>query len=713
MATDAYSLLTGGARFDTKRFKREFELFHAVPVPGQAAAVAAQPSLLHQGDTESTGQPSKKQRRREASAAAAGNDPSIQMFSSGGAAAGETHSSVNLKHAASAGKHKQHQEADSEDAEEDGDGDEQTGSEEAPEGQRHVCSSSSRGGEDGASGSSGQDRQSRPESGASASCRSLADPSCPVLDSKDVNEEANVIRKAFKIKVTGGEPPCPLRSFAEMGVRFKAAKKLLANITAGGYGEPTPIQRQAIPALLGGRELLAVAPTGSGKTLAFLLPILIRLRWLRLHGDWAPGVKAVILSPTHELACQQARSLKQLLPGAKLSACLLSKSTAAGSNFDKVDVLLANPLRLATMVEGKKIVLANVRFLVLDEADKLFELGFMEQIDGVLAACTHPQLSRALFSATLPETVEAMARTVLQQPLRITVGLKNAPATTVKQTLLFAGREAGKLLALRQLVQKGLTPPVLVFVGSKLRAKELHRELMYDGVHVDSITADQTATARSAAIDNFRSGKTWVLIATDLIGRGMDFIGVNTVVNYDFPHSTVDYIHRIGRTGRAGKTGEAITFFTEEDSGLLKPIANQIKAAGGEVPEWMLHLKRRKWLPPAERGHSFNKDKKDGEADAEPAASAAPSTKQQRQQNRGKLGKKGAGKDKQDASDGETAGRVAVVGKEKEAAGGGAVKARPAKLHGGISTLPRFDVQQRRKKQEMVEASKRKKAKGL
>lgn len=161
------------------------------------------------------------------------------------------------------------------------------------------------------------------------------------------------------------------------------------------------------------------------------------------------------------------------------------------------------------------------------------------------------------------------------------------------------------------------------------------------------------------------------------------------------------------------RPGEAITFFTEEDSGLLKPIANQIKAAGGEVPEWMLHLKRRKWLPPAERGHSFNKDNKDGEADAKPAASGAPSTKQQRQQNRGKLGKKGAGKDKQDASDGEKSGRVAVVGKEKEGAAGGAVKARPAKSHGGISTIPRFDVQQRRKKQEMVEASKRKKAKGL
>lgn len=197
-----------------------------------------------------------------------GNDSSIQMFSSGSAAAGETHSSVNLKHSASASKQKQHQGADSEDAEEDSqegsDDDEQTGSEEASEGQQHV-GSSSRGGEDGTSGSSGQDRQSRPESGASASCRSLADPSCPVLDSKDVNEEANVIRKAFKIKVTGGEPPCPLRSFAEMGVRFKAAKKLLANITAGGYGEPTPIQRQAIPALLGGRELLAVAPTGEGQ----------------------------------------------------------------------------------------------------------------------------------------------------------------------------------------------------------------------------------------------------------------------------------------------------------------------------------------------------------------------------------------------------------------------------------------------------------------
>lgn len=172
------------------------------------------------------------------------------MFSSGSTAAGGPHSSAGQKQSARPGSKPQQQEQDSEEAEADEDDDEEEGDMDESEQQP---------------GSSEQDPQTATEGDASASSRALADPSCPVLShSKDVNEEANVIRKAFKIKVTGGEPPCPLRSFAEMGVRFKAAKKLLANISAGGYGEPTPIQRQAIPALLGGRELLAVAPTGAG-----------------------------------------------------------------------------------------------------------------------------------------------------------------------------------------------------------------------------------------------------------------------------------------------------------------------------------------------------------------------------------------------------------------------------------------------------------------
>eukprot|EP00798_Chlamydomonas_sp_ICE-L_P029666 gene29666-5081_t len=306
------------------------------------------------------------------------------------------------------------------------------------------------------------------------------DESCPSVRTHDYNEEANVIRKHYRIKLTGTDLPCPLRCFAELRTRFKSNPRLLSNLTDSGYSEPTPIQRQAIPALTGRRDLLAVAPTGSGKTLAFLVPIVAGIRALRSgyiaqqkagksgkQYEYPEGVKAVVLSPTHELASQQLRTLKLILPGTGLRCCLLSKSTAAGSDFSKVDILLANPLRLSNLVEGKKVSLSQTRYLILDEADKLFELGFMEQIDGVIAACTHKDIARALFSATLPEKVEELARSVLQLPLRITVGARNTASTSVTQSLKFVGRENGKLSALRQLLTSGIKPPVLVFVASK------------------------------------------------------------------------------------------------------------------------------------------------------------------------------------------------------------------------------------------------------
>ena len=307
---------------------------------------------------------------------------------------------------------------------------------------------------------------------------------------------------------------------------------------------------------------------------------------------------------------QTGRVLKPLLPGMRLRCCVLNKSTAAGSDFSKVDILLANPLRLGGMVREGRIDLTTVQTLILDEADKLFDLGFTEQVDDVIAACSHSSIVRGLFSATLPETVEQLARSVLRDPLRITVGERGAAAASVAQKLLFVGRESGKLLALRQLITEGLRPPVLVFVNSKERARELHRELMYDGVHVDSLHAAQSAAARSAAVENFRSGKTWVLVATDLVGRGMDFAGVNTVVNFDFPRSTTDYVHRIGRTGRAGRRGDAVTFFTEDDEGQLRSIANVMRTAGCEVPGWMLSLKK-------------ERNRKNGRKSATEAAAAA------------------------------------------------------------------------------------------
>jgi ATP-dependent RNA helicase DDX52/ROK1 len=427
----------------------------------------------------------------------------------------------------------------------------------------------------------------------------------PRVNTRDPFEEANIIRKSHRIKVSGAAPPAPLRSFNELQILHNVSPRLLMNLADGGFTEPTPIQRQAIPSLLTRRELLAVAPTGSGKTLAFLLPLVMHVRSLLAKSEeqqLSPGVKGLVLSPTKELSVQTGRVLKTLLPSLRLRCSVLSKSTAAGTDFSKVDILLANPLRLGGMVREGKIDLTQVQTLILDEADKLFDLGFAEQVDAVVAACTHPEIVRGLFSATLPETVEGLARSVLRDPLRITVGERGAAAASVDQKLLFVGQENGKLLALRQLISEGLRPPILVFVNTKERARELHRELMYDGVHVDSLHAAQSAASRSTAVDNFRSGKTWVLVATDLVGRGMDFIGVNTVINFDFPRSTTDYVHRVGRTGRAGRQGDAVTFFTEDDVGQLRAVANVMRSAGCEVAEWMLGLKK---------DRNFNRDRRE------------------------------------------------------------------------------------------------------
>lgn len=242
------------------------------------------------------------------------------------------------------------------------------------------------------------------------------------------------------------------------------------------------------------------------------------------------------------------------------------------------------------VLSQSRIDLSTVEYLVLDESDKLFELGFVEQIDSVVNACTNPRILRSLFSATLPDAVEELARSIMHDAVRIVVGEKNSASQLVKQKLLFVGSEEGKLLALRQSFQESLHPPVLVFVQSKERAKELYKELAFEDFKVDCIHADLTQAQRELAVERFREGKTWVLIATDLLARGMDFKGVNCVINFDFPSTTASYIHRIGRSGRAGRPGEAITFYTEDDVPFLRSVVNVIVASGCEVPSWMLNL---------------------------------------------------------------------------------------------------------------------------
>ncbi|KAI4378744.1 hypothetical protein MLD38_016181 [Melastoma candidum] len=405
-------------------------------------------------------------------------------------------------------------------------------------------------------------------------------------------ERDAVMRKKLNVHVSGSDIPSPLQDFSELRTRFKCKPYLLRNIAELGFSEPTPVQRQAIPVLLSGRECFACAPTGSGKTLSFVCPMLIKLKCASKD-----GIRAVILCPTKELAAQTTRECKKLARGSKFRMKLMNKALLRSPDISKlhVDVLISTPLRLQLAIKKRKMDLSKVEYLVLDESDKLFELGLLKQIDSIVKACSNPSIIRSLFSATLPDFVEDLARTIMHDAVRVIVGRKNTANKSVKQKLVFAGSEEGKLLALRQSFSESLNPPVLIFLQSKERAKELYGELALDNIRANVIHSDLSQTQREDAVDDFRAGKTWVLIATDLIARGMDFKGVNCVINYDFPDSAAAYIHRIGRSGRAGRNGEAITFYTEEDIPLLRNVANMMAASGCEVPSWIMTLPKRKW----------------------------------------------------------------------------------------------------------------------
>jgi len=411
-------------------------------------------------------------------------------------------------------------------------------------------------------------------------------------------------RRSQGIHVTGTDIPAPFRAFTDLP-RLGVPEYMVRNLTLPakedgcGYTEPTPIQQQAIPILLKERELLACAPTGSGKTAAFVVPILASLGKPGKTGKF----RALVLSPVRELAEQTHRCFMNVGRGRAWKVMNLLKANASANVMSadgsaahaKRDVLIATPALLVHLIESGGIDLSAIEWLVLDEADRLFEggaKGFLEQLDAVIAACTNPRLRKALFSATMMQGVESLARTVLRDPVRITIGARNSATSSIQQSLVYVSTEEGKLVALRQMVQKGLDIPVLIFVQSKERAQQLYGELVYDNLQVDVIHADRTAAQRASSMRRFRAGQCWVLIATDLIARGIDIPGVKTVLNYDFPQSTVSYIHRIGRTGRAGRQGKAVTFFTEADKPLLPAVAKLVHQSGSEVPEWMLQMQK-------------------------------------------------------------------------------------------------------------------------
>lgn len=342
---------------------------------------------------------------------------------------------------------------------------------------------------------------------------------------------------------------------------FNLHPRILANVHALGYQTPTPIQYQSIPPILKGQDVMGLAQTGTGKTAAFALPILQRL----MSGPHA-GVRALIIAPTRELAQQIHDAITELCQGTDLRCITLyggvNINPQIKSLADGVDIVVACPGRLLDHIEQRTIRLTNVEALVLDEADQMFDMGFLPSIRQILQHLPRKKQT-LLFSATMPDAIHKLAGDILHQPVTIQIG-HVAPATSVKQILFPVAQHLKGNLLIR-LLQKTVIESVLVFTRTKHGAKKVAQKLEQAGFRATSLQGNLSQNRRQSAMNGFRDGSLQILVATDIASRGIDVMRISHVINYDMPNTVEAYIHRIGRTGRADKVGEAYTLITEED----------------------------------------------------------------------------------------------------------------------------------------------------
>ena len=379
----------------------------------------------------------------------------------------------------------------------------------------------------------------------------------------------------------------PALAFADLGLH----PQLLASIAETGYTTPTPIQAQAIPVVMEGRDVMGAAQTGTGKTAAFTVPILHRLMPLS-NSSASPArhpVRALILTPTRELADQVAESVKRYSKRSPLRSAVVFGGVDIGPQKEALrqgcEILVATPGRLLDHVEQKNVNLSQVGILVLDEADRMLDMGFLPDLERIIRLLP-TQRQTLLFSATFSNEIRKLGRTYLKQPVEIEVAARNATAETVTQVAYKMTAE-GKRAAVVHLVKSRGLNQVIVFSNTKIGTARLARDLERDGVRAESIHGDKSQADRMKALDAFKAGELEVLVATDVAARGLDVAGVPCVINYDLPHSAEDYVHRIGRTGRAGASGEAIALFTESEERYLLDIEKLIKRP---VPRGQLDL---------------------------------------------------------------------------------------------------------------------------
>ena len=347
-------------------------------------------------------------------------------------------------------------------------------------------------------------------------------------------------------------------SFTELGL----SENVLQGVKAMGYIDPTPIQLRAIPLVLAGRDVIGSAQTGTGKTAAFGLPILSRL------GHPAPGPRALILEPTRELAAQVETAMRDYARFSNLKITVVYGGVGYGRQTDELkagaDIVVATPGRLLDHLEKGTLRLDKVEFLVLDEADRMLDMGFLPDVRHLVEKCPRKRHT-ALFSATIPPAIETLISWAMNDPETVEIGARRTPAETVKH-VIYPVSDTQKSDLLLKLLDQVSYDSVIVFCRTKHGADRIAGLLKKNQHAVCVLHSNRTQKEREQALQGFRDGRFEVLVATDIAARGLDIADVSHVVNYDVPQHPEDYIHRIGRTGRAEASGDAFTIMTAEDA---------------------------------------------------------------------------------------------------------------------------------------------------
>jgi len=395
------------------------------------------------------------------------------------------------------------------------------------------------------------------------------------------------------VSVTGENKPKPIGSFAAACLR----PLLMENVLKSGYEVPTPIQKNAIPIVMGGRDLMACAQTGSGKTAAFLLPIIHKLieADAESSGSGTPCPQCVVISPTRELAVQIHNQARKFAQGSMVKSVVMYGGTSVNYQAALLrkgcNILVATPGRFIAELEKGVFSVENLQFLVLDEADRMLDMGFMNDIQNIVEKCPAKGKRQTLmFSATFPDDIQQAAQEFLVDYLFLTVGMVGGVCSDVEQVFHEVSKfeKRDKLEELMQDPSRDSKERTLVFVQTKKNADFLATYLSGEGLPTTSIHGDRLQREREEALYDFTVGKMPILVATGVAARGLDIPGVAHVINYDMPNDVDEYVHRIGRTGRMGNLGKATSFFdAESDAEIAGPLVKLLSDAGTDVPDWL------------------------------------------------------------------------------------------------------------------------------